>query len=95
MSWRCWPGPRVSAGALTPPASYPAAFDDYRRVEAPSIDAVNTIIKMAVDYGVALGLPHLHLELRVAPGLELGGGYGRPFGQVAPSPFIRAHRPRR
>lgn len=38
---------------------------------------------------------HLHFELRRAPGLALGGGYGEPFGQLDPSAFIRAHRPRR
>lgn len=38
---------------------------------------------------------HLHLELRAAPGLALGGGYGPRSGQLAPTPFIRAHRPRR
>lgn len=38
---------------------------------------------------------HLHLELRVRPGRPLGGGYGEPDGQVDPTAFIRAHRPRR
>lgn len=38
---------------------------------------------------------HLHLELRAVPGLPLGGGYGTPIGQLDPTAFIRAHRPRR
>lgn len=38
-------------------------------------------------------LAHLHLELRAAIGLPLGGGYGAPAGQLAPTPFIAAHRP--
>lgn len=39
---------------------------------------------------------HLHLELRDAPGMSLGGGYSRDtYGWVAPTPFIEAHRPAR
>lgn len=38
---------------------------------------------------------HLHLELRAAPGLPLGGGYGPAAGQLDPTAFIVAHRPRR
>lgn len=37
---------------------------------------------------------HLHLELRGAVGRPLGGGYGAPDGQLDPTAFIRAHRPR-
>jgi murein DD-endopeptidase MepM/ murein hydrolase activator NlpD len=37
---------------------------------------------------------HLHLELRDRPGRPLGGGYGTPDGQLDPTAFIRAHRPR-
>lgn len=40
-------------------------------------------------------LAHLHLELRDTVGLPLGGGYGPPDGHLAPTPFIRAHRPAR
>jgi murein DD-endopeptidase MepM/ murein hydrolase activator NlpD len=36
---------------------------------------------------------HLHLEVRTAAGLDLGGGYGESFGQVSPAAFIRANRP--
>jgi len=38
-------------------------------------------------------LPHLHLELRTAAGLPLGGGYGVPVGHIDPTGFIRDHRP--
>jgi murein DD-endopeptidase MepM/ murein hydrolase activator NlpD len=38
---------------------------------------------------------HLHLELRQAPGLPLGGGYSDDRrGYLDPTAFIRAHRPR-
>jgi murein DD-endopeptidase MepM/ murein hydrolase activator NlpD len=38
---------------------------------------------------------HLHLELRSAPGLPLGGGYGADRSRhLDPTAFIRAHRPR-
>ena len=36
---------------------------------------------------------HLHLELRDAPGLPLGGGYGTPDGHLDPTAFVNAHRP--
>lgn len=39
-------------------------------------------------------LAHLHLELRDAPGLPLGGGYGEPVGQLDPTGFVAARRPR-
>lgn len=37
---------------------------------------------------------HLHLEVRSAAGLSLGGGYGRPEGQIDPTAFISARRPK-
>lgn len=37
---------------------------------------------------------HLHLELRSAAGLPIGGGYGRDaLGHLDPTAFIAAHRP--
>lgn len=36
---------------------------------------------------------HLHLEIRTAPGLDLGGGYGDPQGQIDPTAFIHSRRP--
>jgi len=38
---------------------------------------------------------HLHFELRTAIGADIGGGYGLPEqGQVDPTAFIKAHRPK-
>ena len=39
---------------------------------------------------------HLHLELRRLPGMALGGGYSADTtGYLKPTPWIKAHRPRR
>lgn len=39
-------------------------------------------------------VPHLHLELRDVVGLSIGPGYSDDTtGYVAPTPFVRAHRP--
>ena len=38
---------------------------------------------------------HLHFEIRIRPGLPLGGGYARDTrGYTDPTAFIRSHRPR-
>jgi murein DD-endopeptidase MepM/ murein hydrolase activator NlpD len=67
------------------------------------LDTVEVRAGAAVERGARLGTigtaggrypAHLHFELRAAPGLPLGGGYGEPAGHVDPSAFIRAHRPR-
>jgi murein DD-endopeptidase MepM/ murein hydrolase activator NlpD len=36
---------------------------------------------------------HLHFEVRDEAGLDLGGGYGVPQGQVDPTEFVRIRRP--
>jgi len=57
----------VPTPSTAPPASYPAAFDDYRRVEAPSIDAVNAMMAAVRAGTLTAGDFADRLEQRVLP----------------------------
>lgn len=65
--------------------------------------AIETVVGARVERGARIGtigdaggqyFAHLHFELRAAPGLPIGGGYGPATDtHVDPTAFILAHRP--
>ena len=66
------------------------------------LDAIDVAVGESVARGGVVGtigtagglyFAHLHLELRDAAGLPIGGGYGEADGHIDPAAFIRAHRP--
>ncbi len=67
------------------------------------LDTIAVTVGEAVARGQVIGtigtaggqyVAHLHLELRTVIGRPIGGGYGAAVGQIDPTAFILAHRPR-